>query len=113
MTHLSASELQELQSALLRRRDALRARLSSTDDARAVGDPEPEAGDQAERVIEQDTALGVAAIEGSLLAEIEHALEKFDHGTYGLSEESGEPIPVARLRAIPWARRTADEEEDR
>ena len=31
-------------------------------------------------------------------------------GTYGLSVESGEPIPDARLEAIPWAERTAEEQ---
>jgi RNA polymerase-binding transcription factor DksA len=28
-----------------------------------------------------------------------------------LSVESGEPIPVERLETIPWAERTAEEEE--
>ena len=32
-------------------------------------------------------------------------------GAYGLSIESGEPIPAERLEAIPWAERTAAEEE--
>ena len=30
--------------------------------------------------------------------------------TYGLSVESAEPIPDARLEAIPWAERTAEEQ---
>ncbi len=38
------------------------------------------------------------------LAEVEHALGKFAQGTYGLCEVCGKPIPLARLRAIPWAR---------
>jgi RNA polymerase-binding transcription factor DksA len=33
-----------------------------------------------------------------------------DDGTYGKSIESGEPIPDARLEAIPWAERTEEEE---
>jgi len=32
-------------------------------------------------------------------------------GTYGLSVESGEPIPDARLEARPTAERTVEEEE--
>jgi DnaK suppressor protein len=31
-------------------------------------------------------------------------------GTYGVSIESGQPIPDARLEAIPWAERTAEEQ---
>jgi RNA polymerase-binding transcription factor DksA len=38
------------------------------------------------------------------LAEVEHALSKFAQGTYGLCEVCGRPIPLARLRVIPWAR---------
>jgi RNA polymerase-binding transcription factor DksA len=32
-----------------------------------------------------------------------------DGGSYGVSEVSGEPIPSARLRAVPWASRNSDE----
>ena len=31
-------------------------------------------------------------------------------GTYGLSVDSGEPIPDDRLEAIPWAERTVEEQ---
>jgi DnaK suppressor protein len=34
-------------------------------------------------------------------------------GTYGLSVESGEPIPDERLEAIPTAERTVEEEARR
>ena len=38
------------------------------------------------------------------LTEVEHALEKFDAGTYGFCEQCGDPIPEARLEAKPAAR---------
>jgi DnaK suppressor protein len=38
------------------------------------------------------------------LTEVEHALEKFDAGTYGVCEICGAPIPEARLEAKPAAR---------
>ena len=31
-------------------------------------------------------------------------------GTYGLSVESGEPIPDERLERMPWAERTVEEQ---
>jgi RNA polymerase-binding transcription factor len=49
----------------------------------------------------------------NLLAEIDRALAKIKAGTYGVSELSGLPIPVERLRVVPWARLTAEEEERR
>jgi len=41
---------------------------------------------------------------------IERAERRLADGTYGVSVESGEPIPDARLEAIPWAERTAEEQ---
>ncbi|HSZ14567.1 MAG TPA: TraR/DksA family transcriptional regulator [Solirubrobacteraceae bacterium] len=41
---------------------------------------------------------------------IERAERRLEEGAYGISVESGEPIPDARLEAIPWAERTAEEQ---
>jgi RNA polymerase-binding transcription factor len=45
------------------------------------------------------------------LAAVERAEARLEAGTYGLSVDSGEPIPDARLEAIPTAERTLDEQE--
>jgi DnaK suppressor protein len=45
------------------------------------------------------------------LAALERAEARLTDGTYGLSVESGEPIPDARLEALPAAERTVQEEE--
>jgi DnaK suppressor protein len=37
------------------------------------------------------------------LAEVEHALHKFEEGTYGLCDICGQPIDPARLEALPQA----------
>jgi RNA polymerase-binding protein DksA len=37
------------------------------------------------------------------LAEVEHALHKFEDGTYGLCDGCGQPIDPARLEALPQA----------
>jgi DnaK suppressor protein len=34
---------------------------------------------------------------------IEAAIARMEAGTYGISLATGEPIPVERLRAVPWA----------
>jgi len=47
------------------------------------------------------------------LAAVERAEARLAAGTYGLSIESGEPIPDERLEIIPTAERTADEERAR
>jgi DnaK suppressor protein len=47
------------------------------------------------------------------LAAVERAEARLAAGTYGLSIESGDPIPDERLEAIPTAERTAEEEARR
>ena len=44
------------------------------------------------------------------LEAIARAEQRVEEGTYGLSIESGEPIPDGRLEAMPWAERTAEEQ---
>ncbi|HWE33576.1 MAG TPA: hypothetical protein VG410_08835 [Solirubrobacteraceae bacterium] len=45
------------------------------------------------------------------LAALNRAEERLAAGRYGLSVESGEPIPDPRLEAVPLAERTVEEEE--
>ncbi len=53
---------------------------------------------------EMENILGLMDSERKLLAEIEDALARIENGTYGICEGNNEPIPKARLEAIPWAR---------
>jgi DnaK suppressor protein len=55
------------------------------------------------------------AVERSIqrLVRIERALQKIEDGTYGLSDASGDPIPRARLEAMPEAIYTVSELRDR
>jgi DnaK suppressor protein len=73
-------------------------------------DPDPLDADVAPNLVQAEIDEGL--IEG-LNAELE-AIERAEHrlaeGTFGLSIESGEPIPDARLEAIPWAERTVEEQ---
>jgi DnaK suppressor protein len=47
------------------------------------------------------------------LAAVERAEQRLEAGTYGVSIESGEPIPDERLEALPTAELTAAEEQRR
>jgi DnaK suppressor protein len=57
---------------------------------------------------ERDRSM-IERLEGELGA-IERAERRVEEGTYGVSVDSGEPIPDARLEAVPWAERTAQEQ---
>jgi DnaK suppressor protein len=47
------------------------------------------------------------------LEAVDRAEERLRSGTFGLSVESGEPIPDERLEALPTAERTVEEEQAR
>jgi DnaK suppressor protein len=53
---------------------------------------------------EIDNIIGIMDSERKILIEIDLALSRIDNKTYGICENDGEPIPKARLEAIPWAR---------
>jgi RNA polymerase-binding transcription factor len=74
-------------------------------------DPDPfEASDVASDLLDAELGEGMAERMREELEAIERAEGRLTEGTYGLSIESGEPIPDARLEAIPWAERTAEEQ---
>ena len=63
-----------------------------------------ESGEGDTIAVERNRDLALAAKALEMIEEIDHALSKFDEGTYGMCEVSGEPIPKERLEASPWAR---------
>ena len=97
--------IQQIESILIRRREALRRSLSGelgqfrTSDESFVGDPLDAAveGEYAEINSE------LAETEVRELGRIGRALERVREGHYGVCEGCGKKIPVARLRALPYA----------
>jgi len=113
-THLGEADLHRLRAALVNKRDELiAAERATSSEQRGIHDRETEQGDIAENLIEQEASLRLGAFDATLLADVEHALKKLDDGNFGTSEDSGAPIPLDRLEAMPWARRTAQEEDKR
>ncbi|MBC7004519.1 hypothetical protein BIZ37_18305 [Photobacterium sp. BZF1] len=58
---------------------------------------------------EADRAMGLVEQYTETLALIEKALSHMEHGTYGVSDKSGNPIPFERLKIIPWTSTCADD----
>ena len=58
-------------------------------------------GDGTTEAISRLTDIGVGRSLETALARTERALAKLDDGTYGICDACGEPIPPARLEAMP------------
>ena len=53
--------------------------------------------------VERERDLALSAQARAAVDEIDRALAKIDAGTYGVCERCGNPIPKARLKALPYA----------
>ena len=69
--------------------------------------------DDAQRMEQDITNQALRDVNDRRIGDIERALQKIAEGTYGLSDESGVPIPKARLDAMPEAILTVEEQEKR
>jgi DnaK suppressor protein len=76
----------------------------NTPEADASTEPEGDLGDASADQQAWDTGHQELLDREAQLSEVEHALGKFALGTYGVCEECGRPIPLARLRVVPEAR---------
>ena len=97
------------------RDELVRRREGMAEDERDLGEKEGDftehdSGDMSQNMFtrEMDASIGEKA--GRRLEEVDRALQKIEQGTYGLSDDSGEPVPRGRLEAVPEALRTVEEE---
>lgn len=66
--------------------------------------------DEGSETFEKERDSSIAEQLQAELEAIARAERRLEEGTYGLSIESGEPIPDERLEAQPWAERTVEEQ---
>lgn len=110
MNHLTQQQLAELRQILEQKRESLSDYQRSEESADPANDPERlstnESGEEALEAYEMLESEALTGATKSMLEDIEAALVRMDEGTYGLDEETGEPIPYLRLKLFPWARTT-------
>jgi len=101
--------LRGLRDELVRIREGMAA--DEEDLGETEGDTTLDSGDLSQDMFtrEMDASIGEQA--ERRLGEVDRALRKIEEGTYGLSDESGEPIPRGRLEAVPEAARTVEEQQ--
>jgi len=97
-------ERERIESSLA---DLERVRRSELDEIDTDTDPLDKGGLIEEEEVDEALAVRLRAE----LEAVKRAEKRLEDGTYGFSVESGEPIPAQRLEAIPWAERTAEEQE--
>jgi len=77
------------------------------------GDEAQEFEDDAQTLAQDEVNQNLRNVNKNRIDDIERALQKIADGTYGFSDESGDPIPKARLEVAPEAILTVAEQERR
>jgi RNA polymerase-binding transcription factor DksA len=115
MKQITQGDIEELRIALEAEKDSLEEELASHGRIQGeTGDwqgssagfegEEADPLDVADQIEELATNVPLVEELETRHKDVEEALEKIEHGTYGMCEEGGEEIPLARLEANPAAR---------
>ncbi len=111
---LSLEQISLLKDRLHAERNRLMERLTTR--RRALATPfvrEPEDGDWASATVDQSLLVRLVDRDAKLLTEIDRALGKLASGSYGICEQSSDPIGFDRLSVRPWARYATAVKESR
>jgi DnaK suppressor protein len=115
---LAPEQISQFRARLDAERDDILARIADLEEGIVTGNTEADTNagvdnhmaDVGTELFMQEQSAGMIESLRARLAQVERALTRMDEGSYGLSEVSGEPIPVERLDALPWATTLTGEE---
>ena len=94
-----------MRASLVEEQQSLRAKLAELGFGENGGlDYDQNFADSSQVTAERGEAEALAKSLRETLNEVDHALSKFEAGSYGTCENCGEPISPARLDAQPAAR---------
>jgi DnaK suppressor protein len=98
--------LEAERSSYLAQAEALKAEADQMAQEAEPGDVQfdDESGEGGTVNIDRERDLALSAQARAAVEDIDHALAKIESGTYGTCERCGQPIPRARLKALPQAR---------
>ena len=94
--------LKKEKAELLEKLEQLRT-LGQPSAERKEGSPFGKREEGADEASELEKRLAIEERLRESLNEVEHALQKYEAGTYGLCDSCGQPIEKGRLEAIPQA----------
>ena len=100
--NLNRSLLENEQKRLTDELEQLQASQHPAEERRE-GSPFGKREEEATEALELEKRLALEKRIRDQLAEVEHALSKFEDGTYGSCDTCGQPIEPARLEALPQA----------
>jgi RNA polymerase-binding transcription factor len=101
--------LENLKEELLRIRYGMSA--DERERAESEGDTQLDSGDMSQDLFAREMDATIGEQVERRLADVDRALQKIEEGTYGICDDTGEPIPRGRLEAVPEAIRTVEAQQ--
>ncbi len=101
-SNLLRSRLEQERKHLLKEAEQLQASVRPVGERRE-GSPFGKREEEAAETYELEKRMALESRLAAQLAEVEHALHKFEEGTYGSCDICGQSIDPARLEALPQA----------
>jgi len=100
-----ATEKKKIREALEQKRRELGEsyRRSQTVNREATAEPLQDLADQATESYRKEFLYSLSDADRQTLQQVEEALRRMDDGLYEECISCGDKIPLARLKAIPWA----------
>ncbi len=104
--------LEELRAELVRMVEGLEE--DQQDRGESEGDmTENDSGDMSQSLFTREMDATVEQTMEKRLQSVDQALRKIEEGTYGICDDTGEPIPRGRLEAMPEAIYTVEAQQRR
>ena len=100
--NLLRARLKSERKRLIEEMEQLKSTIRPADERRE-GSPFGKREEEATESYELERRLTLEKSIREQLASVEHALQKFEDGTYGLCDNCGKPIAPERLEALPQA----------
>ena len=100
------TKFDQYEKALQAKADELRRSMSAQKIAQVVSrlDVPSDEGDLSQQSHEEWIFLNRNTLDMKLLREVQAALRRIEHSTYGVCAACEEPISAKRLQAVPWAK---------
>ncbi len=95
--------------------ELLRVRRGMEEDERQRSEEERDtqldSGDVSQEMFTREMDATIGEQVERRLKDVDRALQKIEEGTYGICDDTGEPIPQGRLEAVPEAIRTVEAQQ--
>lgn len=113
---LTVEQLNELKEDLLTMKQNLADHETTgspvDDDIDELSVADNHLADSATEFVDRQQQIAENNLHEQRINDVNEALERMEEGTYGICVDTGKEIPFERLKAIPYAKRTVEAEEE-